>query len=260
MKIPPHMAQIVIPVHLLSIIAITMMVTQHDYMYLIATFVGWTLISGWGIAIGFHRVLSHKALPVTRLVRNLLSYLGCLGIQGSPMFWVALHRGYHHPFSDTPKDFHSPIHGYWSAYMGWMFKFKATDISFKYAVDLLRDDFQLLLHKRYNAIVWGTIFVAVLLDWKLAMYGLIIPMVLGLHQECLVDLVCHLRALGYRNHDTKDNSCNNPLLGWFGWGQGWHNNHHKSPGSYNFGQKWWEFDPTRLFTSLLSFGADKTKK
>jgi stearoyl-CoA desaturase (delta-9 desaturase) len=47
---------------------------------------------------------------------------------------------------------------------------------------------------------------------------------------------------GYRSHETRDNSTNNLFLGYFVWGEGWHNNHHYSPGSAKFGEDWWEFD------------------
>jgi stearoyl-CoA desaturase (delta-9 desaturase) len=50
-------------------------------------------------------------------------------------------------------------------------------------------------------------------------------------------------------------SQNNFVLGYLGWGQGWHNNHHHDPKSYDFGTnisgKWWEFDPCRIFLPFL---------
>jgi stearoyl-CoA desaturase (delta-9 desaturase) len=139
--------------------------------------------------------------------------------------------------------------------MGWMFKLKATDVNFKYAVDLLRDEFQVFCHKHYNKIIWITIAVVALLSWKLALYGFIIAMTMAQHQENLVDLFGHTPKSGYRNYDLPDWSTNVPLLGYFAWGQGWHNNHHKFPASYDFGSgcsgKWWEFDPCRLLIPFL---------
>jgi stearoyl-CoA desaturase (delta-9 desaturase) len=33
------------------------------------------------------------------------------------------------------------------------------------------------------------------------------------------------------------------LLGWFGFGEGWHNNHHAFPNSARFGHRGFQFDP-----------------
>ena len=73
-------------------------------------------------------------------------------------------------------------------------------------------------------------------------------------QDNLVNVLGHIPSLGYRNYETADKSSNFPFLGYFGWGQGWHNNHHKFPDRFNFGIKWWEFDPCRLFKPILELG------
>lgn len=251
----PHIKNITIPVHVLFVVALVSLFVNQDWTWLWSTFAGWVLFSGFGVAVGFHRILSHKALPVSDFTKKVLTILGSFGCQGSAIFWTAVHRGYHHPYSDQEKDWHSPIHGYWNAFMGWQVKLEPQDINLKYSIDLLRDPFQAWVHKHYNKIIWLTVLVVALFSWKLALYGFIIPMTLAQHQENLVDLFCHVRWAGYRNFETKDNSSNNFLLGLFGWGQGWHNNHHQDPKSFDFGTqvsgKWWEFDPCRLLKPLL---------
>jgi stearoyl-CoA desaturase (delta-9 desaturase) len=47
---------------------------------------------------------------------------------------------------------------------------------------------------------------------------------------------------GYRRYKRLDQSTNNALLGYFVWGEGWHNNHHGDPGNPNFSRAWWEVD------------------
>ncbi|CAB4308525.1 unnamed protein product [Prunus armeniaca] len=49
-------------------------------------------------------------------------FSGCFvlqGSKGSPIEWVSTHR-YHHQFTDTKKDPHSPIQSLWFSHMGWM--------------------------------------------------------------------------------------------------------------------------------------------
>ncbi len=247
-----HAEKMFWPVHILAVVMFAVLYNYGDLNYLWLWPIGWVLISGLGSAIGLHRVLSHKGIPeMSAFTRKVLTILGCMAAQGSPIFWVALHRGYHHSHSDKPRDVHSPIHGKWIAYLGWMFKLKPEDINFKYAVDLLRDPFQVRVHKHYYKIVWAILAVALLINWQIATCLLLLPMVTGIHQEACINLFCHMNGFGYRNHDTTDQSRNVPLLGYFAWGQGWHNNHHKHPANYNFGEKWWEFDPCMIFYPIL---------
>jgi fatty-acid desaturase len=204
---------------------------------------GWILVSGYGISIGFHRLFSHESFKSTQLVRNILAYLGCLGAQGSPLFWVAIHNGYHHPYSDTPKDIHSPINGYLSSYFLWQVKLNPDKLSFRSALRFSKEPWLVFLHQHYYKVFWATIFFFLLLGFKILFSLVIIPMFISIHQENCVNLFCHLRKFGYRNFDTADNSVNNIILGLFGFGQGWHNNHHAKPNRYNFGgQRRYEID------------------
>ena len=252
MKMPPHIYKVFIPVHLLGLAALVSLYWL-PLKWLWLSLAGWTFISGLGVAIGYHRLFSHKAFECNRVIEALLLWAGTMGSQGSSIFWVALHVGIHHPFSDTPKDIHSPVNGKWNSFCGWMFKLTPTDVNFKASVRLMRDPLHLFFHKHYEKILWATVLVTALVDWRVALFFWGLPMVYAVHQENMVDLFCHTRNfLGYRNYETKDNSQNVPLLGWFAWGQGWHNNHHARPKDANFGgNHWWEFDPCIPFIWLL---------
>ncbi len=249
-----HFLRITIPIHLLAIVAISLIglrfVTPH---WLFATLLGWFLISGFGIAIGFHRYFSHNAFQTYPIIEKILAYLGCLGAQGSPIFWTALHNGSHHRFSDTAKDIHSPFHGKWHAYMGWQIYLKPEEVPFRYGAALLKKKYLKFLHKNYTKIFWASALVLALVDWRVSLYGLLLPSFISIHQENIVDLFCHLRSCGYRNYETKDNSVNVPLVGLLAFGQGWHNNHHARPRDYNFGgNHWWEIDICSLLVPLIS--------
>lgn len=218
-------------------------------------FIAWCLISGLGIAVGFHRVYSHKTHRPKLWLDYLLLGLGTLGGQGSSIAWTAIHRGVHHRFSDTEKDFHSPIHGIFSSLVGWYTKVNETNLNFVYAGgDLLRKKHHMWVHAHYNKIIYGFVGVLFILAAPLAAIYLA-ALFLSLVQDNLVNCLCHIRKLGYKNFATKDNSVNFWPLGYFGWGQGWHENHHHDPASFDFGKKWWEFDPCRIFLPLLKLGS-----
>lgn len=227
--------------------------------YLIYTFIMWVLVCGLGIAVGYHRVFSHRThqLPVWK--ENIILFFATFAGQGASIFWTALHRGYHHPHSDTEKDIHSPaIYGKLGAFVGWYFKIteKTNPIQIKYAIDLLRKPNHVWFHKHYYKILWGIPILVALINWKLCLAMFVLVTMLGVIQDNLINVFGHDKGLGgYRNFITNDNSHNNFILGYLGWGQGWHNNHHHDPRSFDFGKgiskKWWELDPACIFLPVL---------
>lgn len=227
-------------------------------LYLIGTFIMWCMVSGLGVAVGYHRVFAHKThdLPVWK--QNILLFFAALSGQGSSITWTAIHRGYHHTGADTVRDLHTPTKGLWYAFFGWTLQIteEANIINMKHAIDLLRKPNHIWFHHHQMTILWLTPLLVALVDWKLALACCALPTGLSLLQDNCVNVFGHVKALiGYRNFETNDNSHNNLILGYLGWGQGLHNNHHARPASYDFGSgvsgKWWEIDPCRLFLPFL---------
>ena len=50
------------------------------------------LLVGFGITMGYHRLLTHRSFQTPRVVEYLLAVLGSLANQGGPLQWVAVHR------------------------------------------------------------------------------------------------------------------------------------------------------------------------
>lgn len=247
----PHIKHTYMPYMLIGISGVVLMILKHDYSWLWVTALFWALISGLGIAVGFHRILSHNSIKLPRWLTRILSVLGCWGGQGSPLSWVAIHRGYHHPKSDTAEDIHSPIHGKWHAFLGWMNEQHTVRLT-KAGREMLADPFQIYLHENYSWVLsTSALAIFFIFGPKVMLYGFGIAIMISMTQESVVNLLCHLKTVGYRNFDTKDNSNNLAILGYLCWGQGWHNNHHAHPERFNFGIRWWEFDPCLIFYPLL---------
>lgn len=252
----PHVRWIVIPMHLLGIAALVILALHFQWWMLPAIWAGWFVTGCLGAEIGLHRLYSHRAFPLrSRPLRWLLGWCACMAGQWSPIFWAAMHRGYHHPSCDTERDIHSPVHGRWHAYMGWMVSLRETDVQLRYARDLISDPLHQFLHRHYLTIFWGSLLALLAL---LAMVGwalsplVILPVLLAMHQENLVNLLCHLPTPGsYRNFDIADHSVNIYPLGLLIWGQGFHNNHHARPKHYNFGYRPYEFDLCRWVVPAL---------
>src|ERR1700733_7386088 len=70
-------------------------------------FAGMYVISAFGVTIGFHRLLTHRAFETYRPVRYAFAIMGSYAVEGPVLDWVADHRK-HHTFSDEEGDPHSP--------------------------------------------------------------------------------------------------------------------------------------------------------
>src|ERR687893_3291904 len=88
------------------------------------------VLVGFGVTIGFHRMLTHRAFDAKPWVRALFAIFGSMSVQGAVIHWVADHRR-HHTFTDEEGDPHSPhlhggdgvrgvITGWWHAHTGWL--------------------------------------------------------------------------------------------------------------------------------------------
>ncbi|HUR60646.1 MAG TPA: hypothetical protein VM029_23190, partial [Opitutaceae bacterium] len=65
------------------------------------------LVTAGGIAMGFHRLFTHKSFKCTPAVKWALGIGGSMAAQGPLLYWAALHRR-HHQHSDNENDPHSP--------------------------------------------------------------------------------------------------------------------------------------------------------
>ncbi len=229
--------------------------------YLTAWFFACYIYHGLGITLGYHRLLTHKALKVPRWVMYVIVSGGYLCLMGSPIVWVAVHR-LHHQKSDLPGDPHSPRDGFMHALVGWMFsmdKVQSAEELRRFAGDLIRDPVLLALgaeHKAWQAqLCLGINILFRLL--LLACFGLgvvvvdILATFIVFWSTQLVNTVCHLQSAGYRLFQTRDNSKNVWWVALLALGEGWHNNHHAVPRSARHGMAWWEFDVTWLAIRLL---------
>jgi len=197
-----------------------------------------------------HRWLSHKSWTPHKWAEPFLLWASTMVGEGSPLWWAALHRGHHHKVSDIPgKDIHTPVgNGWWWSYMGWQFGIEQNSVSFRYAVDLLRDRRVTFIHENYNKIIYATLLIsAFIFGWQATIWFFVVGALMSLHADGLVNTFGHVPAAGYQNFENKDQSTNVWAIGYFHWGSGWHNNHHKQASSFDFGTtvsgRWHEFDP-----------------
>ncbi len=236
-------------------------------------FMGWTyvalLVGGWlltgsGITVGFHRLLTHRSFETYRWVRLGWMALGALSVEGSPLVWCAIHRR-HHELSDQPGDPHSPhlhgeslvgmLRGLWHAQSGWLFTGYWTQPEVeRYVPDLLADRALVLVDRLYYLWVLVSLAVPTLIgglvamSWQGAVLGLVwgglVRIFVTHHITWSINSICHV--FGRQEFVAHDQSRNNWLCGVLGLGEGWHNTHHAFPTSARHGLDWWQFDASWL--------------
>ncbi len=248
--------QVIIPQNILGLIAIAapFFVDVSPFWILVA-YIGWILIGALGVSTVFHKFYAHQAFEFRRQFRWLLpvlNYLGMLSGQGSAISYAAVHRCYHHKYADTSSlDPHSPkVHSFWHSYYGW--HFQPITFSLKGVSHLLQDPFLVWTHRNYNKIYLVSLVAIGLIEWKLLLYGVIVPSLIHVHEMNILNSFSHLKKFGYRNFSIQDDSVNNWIFGILSWGTGFHNNHHAHPGAWHNQYRWFEFDPFRWILPIFA--------
>jgi stearoyl-CoA desaturase (delta-9 desaturase) len=232
----------IIPMQFFGMYAIYNIVTgSAPQWWWLATLIGYVGLAMLGISAGYHRLFSHRGYKVNLIVKRFLLWLAILAGQGSPIYWIGIHRGYHHRYTDTDRDAHSPIHGFWHSYILWMFKMRTMRI--RGIADLLKDRDMVFAHRHYQTIFWISHLVVALINFEIWLYLMAF--------SSFITSVTHLRWAGYRNYNVKDNSVNVPWLWPLVLGEAWHNNHHGDGRNPNYSHRWWEVDPTYWLINLI---------
>ncbi len=199
----------------------------------------------------YHRYFSHRAFTTNRAVQLVFACVGASAVQRGPLWWAAHHRK-HHRHADTPRDVHSPVqHGFWWSHMGWITDSVNFPTDLHEVRDLARFG-ELRLLDRYDIAVPLLLAVALVMTggWSFLIWGFFVSTVVLFHATCLINSLAH--TFGRRRYDTDDDSRNSLTLAIITLGEGWHNNHHRYPGSARQGFYWWEFDLTYYGLWLLS--------
>ena len=241
-------------------------------------FLGWNdifdflllyLLTGLGVTVGLHRLLTHRSFKSGRVVRAILAILGSAAIEGPVISWVADHRK-HHRFSDKPGDPHSPhgdhtqgwggaMRGLLHAHVGWLFIHTDRACCKRYAPDLLADPVISWVDRTF--LVWalgglaaafglGVLFGGTLRDGLTGLlWGGAVRMLVLHHVTYSINSLCHF--FGRRRFETGDESRNLAWLAPLSLGEAWHNNHHAFPTSAEHGLRRWELDPSALVIRAL---------
>jgi stearoyl-CoA desaturase (Delta-9 desaturase) len=214
------------------------------------------LLLGFGVTVGYHRLLTHRAFQTYPAVQYLFAILGSMALQGSVLDWVADHRK-HHAHADEEGDPHSPhvghgsgLRGLWHAHTGWLFETHGQADWKKYARELYEDAGMRRINRLFPWLAFASLAIPALLGLLIhggvggALRGLVwgglVRAFLLHHVTWSINSVCHF--FGRRRFALEDHSTNVAWLALPSLGEAWHHNHHAFPRSAAHGLRWWEVD------------------
>lgn len=232
--------------HVLTHLSIIPMVVYATWQQWAVALVMYYMFGCWGVAITYHRLISHKSFVSPTWFKFIGLVLGSLGGVGSVIQWTAVHRD-HHRHTDTDKDPHNPV----GRFLQMQFFTMLVTSSPRYVPDLLRDK----LYQKFHVYYWGIhlLYVSILLwlDPFSIVYAYLFPCFILWHVMSSLGTFAHTPKFGVQHITHKDKSTNLWFLGWFAFGEGWHNNHHAEASSYKFGREKYEVDLAARIIELV---------
>ncbi|MCK6445021.1 MAG: acyl-CoA desaturase [Planctomycetes bacterium] len=230
----------------------------------VITAVALYVVRMFAITAFYHRYFAHRTFETSRVAQFCFAALGASSAQRGPLWWAAHHR-VHHRRSDLEGDPHSPkLYGFWWSHCLWFlaranFRTRREEIK-----DLVRYP-ELVWLDRFDAVMplvlFGSLFGAGELlaayvpglgtdGLQMLVWGIVSTVVLY-HGTFTINSLAHV--FGRRRFETTDTSRNSFLLALITLGEGWHNNHHRYPGTVRQGMRWWEIDVSWYALVVLSW-------
>jgi stearoyl-CoA desaturase (delta-9 desaturase) len=232
-----------------GVVVAIMLLWQHQVTWLDMTlFISMYVLTGLGITVGYHRMLTHRSFETYPVVRFIFLALGSMAAQGTATYWASTHIQ-HHTSSDSEGDPHSPVQGFLHGHIGWMFApfVPNPDV---YGTWLLKDPMVAFFTRTFALWVVLGFFIPFLIGgWSGLLWGGLVRMFLLHHVTWSVNSICHM--FGTQMFQSNDQSRNNLLIGLLAFGEGWHNNHHTFPRSAFHGMRWWQIDVSSYVIQLL---------
>jgi stearoyl-CoA desaturase (Delta-9 desaturase) len=226
------------------------------------------LLTGIGVTVGFHRLLTHRSFATYRPLAYALAVAGSMSVQGPVIGWVADHRK-HHAHADEEGDPHSPhghgpglrgtLRGLWWAHLGWLLDRQGAADRKRYARDLLEDPGMRAISRQFHLLILAGLLLPFGLGYALTgtlagaltglLWGGFVRIFILHHVTWSVNSVCHF--FGRRRFATDDHSTNVLWVGLLSFGEGFHHNHHAFPRSAVHGLRWYEPDLSGLIIRAL---------
>ena len=211
------------------------------------------VVTGFGVTVGFHRLLTHRSFQTSKPVEYLFAAAGSMAVQGPVINWVADHRK-HHAHTDEEGDPHSPhvgrgsgvlgaLRGLLHAHVGWLVTDHGRAERRRYARDLVEDRGMRALNRAFLGLVLLGLALPAVAGFVLTgrvsgaltglLWGGVVRIFLLHHVTWSINSICHF--FGRRRFAVDDHSTNVWWLALPSFGEAWLHNHHTFPRSARHG-------------------------
>ena len=227
------------------------------------SWVDWTmfvilyLITGLGITVGYHRLITHRSFKCPNWIKAAFLIAGGMALENSALRWASDHVR-HHARCDQKEDPYNATLGFWHSHCGWIF-WKDPNRDPKYATRLQQDPLILWQDKYYLPILLSGLLlpfvVGLLYNGLIGGIGCFLLAGLGrtffvLNSTFFINSICHI--WGDQPHGTADSSRDSWWISLLTFGEGYHNYHHMYQSDYRNGIRWYNFDPSKWLIWTLS--------
>jgi stearoyl-CoA desaturase (delta-9 desaturase) len=235
--------------HLLAAFAVVYLAVFRCSPWTLGLGAVWLTLCGLSITAGYHRHFAHPTHKAAWPLRAFYLLFGAASVQHSALKWSSDHR-VHHSDTDEDDDPYDARRGFWWSHIGWiLFKDERT-LELAAVPDLENDRLVRFQHRHIVllGIVGGAILPAALgLLWGDPIGAILcagfLRLVLQWHATFSINSLAHM--LGTQPYSTRCSARDSWITALVTFGEGYHNYHHRFPGDYRNGVRWYHFDPTK---------------
>ena len=116
------------------------------------------------------------------------------------------------------------------------------------------DKFDKIAHSTFSRVIWIIVYAVAFIwiapnPWVWLLFPFVL--ILGPLHGAIINWYAH--KYGYTNYKLKNTAQNLLHVDILMLGESYHNNHHQSPSSINFGRRWHEIDPGYVIIKFLAW-------
>jgi stearoyl-CoA desaturase (delta-9 desaturase) len=143
-----------------------------------------------GQGIGYHKLFAHRAFTPKKWYPYVATFVASIAFYGDPLSAAMIHR-VHHRYSDTDKDPHSPLHGRFHAYLGWMRTYTPDVRDARCISDLIRDYPWMVTFRRYEWLLPWVFHASLFFLSPTVSCAVLIACLLSIHNALAVNAFSH---------------------------------------------------------------------
>jgi stearoyl-CoA desaturase (Delta-9 desaturase) len=215
--------------------------------------------NGMAITCGYHRLFAHATYEAHPILKLAYLLFGAMALQNSVLIWGAAHRVHHLHIDDPERDPYCARRGFWFSHMGWMLRnYPSGAADFSGARDLERDPLVSWQHRYYIPLALGMNFgLPLLLGWAcgdvlgMLLLAGVLRLVISHHVTFFINSLAHI--WGSQPYADDNTSRDNGVVAFLTYGEGYHNFHHMFSHDYRNGVRWWQWDPSKWFISVMNW-------